>query len=309
MKDLLVLWRFSRPHTIVGSSISVGCLFVYAWLSYRRDLMLPDLVFGALSLFVALACNLFITGINQIYDVDIDKINKPNLPIVTGELSAANAKKIVLLSLISSLSVAFYLSTYYGGLIALIAILGWAYSAPPIRFKRYHFWAASAIALVRGPLVNIGIALHFLFYFTKTTPSMEGAKDLVFFFRYGVWMIPLTVFITAFSLGIAWFKDLPDVEGDKNHQIGTLAVKIGQSTAFILGATVVSLGYGFMIWWGYYFGFGLAYVAYHIVALLVFGGLLFQVKLNQTLSLKRFYMSYWILFFLEYFSFFLLYLK
>ena len=96
--------------------------------------MLPDLVFGALSLFVALACNLFITGINQIYDVDIDKINKPNLPIVTGELSAANAKKIVLLSLISSLSVAFYLSTYYGGLIALIAILGWAYSAPPIRF-------------------------------------------------------------------------------------------------------------------------------------------------------------------------------
>ena len=79
--------------------------------------------------------------------------------------------------------------------------------------------------------------------------------------------------------------------------------------AFILGATVVSLGYGFMIWWGYYFGFGLAYVTYHIVALLVFGGLLFQVKLNQTLSLKRFYMSYWILFFLEYFSFFLLYLK
>jgi 4-hydroxybenzoate polyprenyltransferase len=99
------------------------------------------------------------------------------------------------------------------------------------------------------------------------------------------------------------------VEGDKNHQIGTLAVKIGQSTAFILGATVVSLGYGFMIWWGYYFGFGLAYVAYHIVALLVFGGLLYRVKLNKTLSLKRFYMSYWILFFMEYFSFFLLYLK
>ena len=104
--------------------------------------MLPDLVFGALSLLVALACNLFITGLNQIYDVDIDKINKPNLPLVTRELSSANAKKIVLLSLISSLSVAFYLSTYYGSLIALIALLGWTYSAPPIRFKRYHFWAA-----------------------------------------------------------------------------------------------------------------------------------------------------------------------
>ena len=29
--------------------------------------------------------NLFIVGINQIYDIDIDQINKPFLPIAAGE--------------------------------------------------------------------------------------------------------------------------------------------------------------------------------------------------------------------------------
>lgn len=37
---------------------------------------------------VALLCgNGFIVGINQIYDVDIDQVNKPYLPIASGEHS------------------------------------------------------------------------------------------------------------------------------------------------------------------------------------------------------------------------------
>lgn len=309
MKQMLALWRFSRPHTIIGSTVSVTCLFFYAWLSVQKDLYAHQLGEALITLFAALACNLFITGLNQIYDVDIDKENKPKLPLVSGELSMINAKKTVLLSLVVALSLSYYLSFFFGNLILGISTLGWAYSSPPIRFKRYHLWAASAIALVRGPLVNVGIALHFVFLLKGSNPTIKNMLNLVSEFRYGVWIIPLTVFITAFSLGIAWFKDLPDVQGDERHKINTLAVKAGKPLAFMLGVFIVSLAYGFLIWWGFYFGFGLPFVIYHLLALLIFALFAYRVKLNDQGRLKRFYMSYWILFFLEYFSFFLMLFK
>ncbi len=41
---------------------------------------------------LALLCgNGYIVGINQIYDVDIDAVNKPFLPVASGELSHAAA--------------------------------------------------------------------------------------------------------------------------------------------------------------------------------------------------------------------------
>ena len=45
---------------------------------------------------VALLCgNAFIVGINQLYDVEVDKVNKPFLPIAAGELSPATAKALL----------------------------------------------------------------------------------------------------------------------------------------------------------------------------------------------------------------------
>lgn len=45
---------------------------------------------------MALLCgNGFIVGINQIYDVDIDAVNKPFLPMASGEMSAGVAWMVV----------------------------------------------------------------------------------------------------------------------------------------------------------------------------------------------------------------------
>ena len=57
--------------------------------------MLPALLLG----------NLFIVGINQIYDVGIDKVNKPFLPIAAGRLSQKAAWAIVLGSGIGALAI------------------------------------------------------------------------------------------------------------------------------------------------------------------------------------------------------------
>ena len=43
----------------------------------------------------SLATNLFIVGLNQVTDVDIDRINKPWLPIASGALSMPAARRLV----------------------------------------------------------------------------------------------------------------------------------------------------------------------------------------------------------------------
>jgi len=49
----------------------------------------------ASALVPALLMNISIVGLNQIYDVEIDKTNKPYLPIASGELSIGTAWRIV----------------------------------------------------------------------------------------------------------------------------------------------------------------------------------------------------------------------
>jgi hypothetical protein len=71
----LVIWRFTRPHTIIGSAIAIPSIFLLAAPTYQSFFTLrsfSSLLYAAIpSLFM----NLYITGLNQITDVEIDKIN------------------------------------------------------------------------------------------------------------------------------------------------------------------------------------------------------------------------------------------
>jgi homogentisate phytyltransferase/homogentisate geranylgeranyltransferase len=302
---LKTLWKFSRPHTIIGSFLSISVLFL---LSKNESLPTYFLV-----LISALFCNLYITGINQIYDVEIDRINKPNLPIASGKWTLNWAKKVVYSSLILCFltsSILIFLWGYSGVkytlILAVISLLGTTYSVPPIRFKRYHIWAAMAIALVRGPLVNLGIGWFFV----------ETNQNVQFYEEFFMWILPLTVFITLFSVGIAWFKDLPDTQGDEAFGIQTLAVKQSKKTAFLMGFFLVFGGFLFVLiytWWiSTHWGFDLSVLNYRnilsfiicqITGLIAFLWASFRVKLDSTHSLKVFYKIYWVLFFVMYLSY------
>ena len=145
MKSLKILWQFSRPHTIIGSTLSILSIFAIAlgttnWV-YIDPLLLP------LSLLTALTCNIYITGLNQWSDIEVDKINKPWLPIAAGTLSKDNALRIVLVCGIISLATSAYLSLPFFGLILTIIAIGTAYSLPPLKLKRSHILAAAAISV------------------------------------------------------------------------------------------------------------------------------------------------------------------
>ena len=262
------------------------------------------------TLMSCLGCNLYITGLNQIYDVELDKINKPNLPIASGELSSADAKKIAIVSLSIALFCSYIQNFYFGGLVTSIAIIGSLYSIPPVRLKKYHFWAATAISIVRGPLVNIGIYIHF-YYTTHGLPITFNSE-----------IILLTFIITAFSIGIAWFKDIPDYEGDKLFNINTLSVKLSKKKTLQLGLIMVSSAYIISIIYAFYpefCGLNLSPDAMNVPSKKITFGIFQTICLgiicipgltlnadNQT-SVKRFYMLYWVMFFLEYLGFVFLY--
>ncbi len=287
MKSLKLLWQFSRPHTIIGSTLSILSIFAIAVGTSMPVSIAPILL--PLSLLSALTCNIYITGLNQWSDIDVDKINKPWLPIAAGTLSKQNAFRIIIVSGLVSLIAAAYLSWPFFGLIVLIIVIGTAYSLPPLKLKRNHLLAAGAISIVRGLLVNVGFYMHFRYEMIGDWLHVSA-------------IVPLTIFVTGFSLGIAWFKDIPDTKGDELYQFGTLAVTSGRQRAFMLGVIVVSVAYAYIIFAAI---FGqlpsmLYYVISHCTALALFlwQASLLQVADNQ--QVKRFYLFFWGLFFLEY---------
>jgi homogentisate phytyltransferase / homogentisate geranylgeranyltransferase len=279
-----ILWRFSRPHTIIGSTLSIIVLFLL-----QGGNVFTHWYILMVTLVSALACNLCITGLNQVIDVELDKINKPELPIASGELDANSAKKIVLASGIIALVAAALLHWLLLLLIAVILFLGIAYSLPPIQFKKHHLPAALSITIVRGVLVNLGMALHF-----------SGMLDHTYSIEPVIY--PLTLFISAFSLAIAWYKDLPDRAGDAHFGYRTFPLLYSPKIALYLGAALVTAAYACCIYWSYQESEPLLLLSLSVLCL----AFLFHVRtvrLDDQTSVKRFYKLFWVFFFATYLSF------
>jgi homogentisate phytyltransferase / homogentisate geranylgeranyltransferase len=289
MKQVKILWQFSRPHTIIGSLCSITTLYIIACLGKNLQ---QHVWLYTTTLIAALACNVFIVGINQMEDVEMDKINKPYLPLAAGTLSHKNAFTIVITALVICLLFSFLASWFYFVLILLILLIGMAYSLPPLYLKQHHLPAAMAITVVRGLLVNVGIFLHF----------QKAITDSYVLPGY-VWC--LTIFIMAFSISIAWFKDLPDTEGDKQYNVKTLAVLYSKKNALWGGAIITIAAYLYVLYWCFtvqHHHMLLLQVS-HIVLLLLFAFNLFAVNLSQPASVKKFYLRFWAFFFAEYIIF------
>ena len=96
--------------------------------------------------------NICIVGMNQIFDVDIDKVNKPYLPLASGDWSLNTGISVA----VSTGLVAVLLGLYIGSapLLATLVgslLLGIAYSVdlPFLRWKKYPVLAMGCILSVR----------------------------------------------------------------------------------------------------------------------------------------------------------------
>ena len=288
MKLFSIAWRFSRPHTIIGSLLSTWSLYFMS--AYPQAEVKNQIALFLLTLISAIGCNLYIVCLNQITDIELDKLNKPHLPLASGEISRSTARVIIMFSALVSVISAYLAGWLMFALVLIVGALGTAYSVPPLKFKKHHLGAAFSITLVRGVLVNILMFLHF---------QWEIAETL----EFPLYMWPLVLFMILFSIGIAWLKDIPDIKGDRNHGIETLAVNRGSRWVFRGAISLVSFSYLTLVLWGFIGlpGFNKVFLSsFHFVVWILF--LLGSLKANPFIKkdVKVFYRFYWVLFFVEY---------
>lgn len=226
---------FARPFTLIapalgffsGALTAVGAQPAESW---SWGLMVPP-VLGAL---MAALLNVASNTLNQIYDLEIDRINKPRRPLPSGRLSIRQAWIITALAFALAFLLAWFIAP--GGrhevfwmVLAASAITS-LYSVPPFRTKRLGIWANVTIAIPRGVLLKVA-----------------GWSSVKTAMGWEPWYIG-TIF-GLFLLGATTTKDFADMDGDRRGGCRTLPIQFGVSRAawmispsFVLPFLMIPIG-------------------------------------------------------------------
>jgi 4-hydroxybenzoate polyprenyltransferase len=159
--------------------------------------------------------------LNQIYDVESDRINKKLFFLAEGHISKKNAIfQTIFLNLISIIP-AYFISLNLGLLFTFGFLLGLFYSAPPFSFKGRPVGGFLCNILAHGNLTFLG---------GWAMNQTLSAKSILFSLPY------------MFAVGVVYLNTtVPDMEGDKRSGKATLAVKWGKEKIVILAFILVLL--------------------------------------------------------------------
>jgi 4-hydroxybenzoate polyprenyltransferase len=239
MRKLKCYVDLARPFTLLPPALGVVSGAVTAWGAHgTRDpitlaTFLPVL-WGAL---MAAVLNSASNAINQVYDLDIDRINKPKRPLPSGALSMREAWVFTLGAYALSWVLA-WLAAPPGlehrrecfWIVVFTSVVVWMYSAPPLRTKQHGIWANVTIAVPRGLLLKVAG-----WSTVKTILDVEP------------WLIG--AIFGLFVLGASTTKDFADIEGDRAGGCKTLPILYGVKKAawtiapfFVLPFLLIPLG-------------------------------------------------------------------
>lgn len=205
-------FQLSRPFTLIAPALGFFTSGITAIGALKVQLKFANLKFILLGSLMAATLNAASNVLNQIYDLPLDKINKPNRPLCTGAISVNSAKLFALSLYLLSLLLAWFINPtgsrecFY--ISAIAGFLTYIYSAPPIRTKRFCFLSNLTIAIPRGVLLKVA-----------------GWSAVGTILDIQPWYIGLI--FGLFLLGAASTKDFADIEGDRKYGCYTLPVKYG----------------------------------------------------------------------------------
>ncbi|XP_043713227.1 homogentisate geranylgeranyltransferase-like [Telopea speciosissima] len=97
LQKLKAFYQFCRPYTIIANIVGISSVSLLP-IESIADLT-PTFFMGYLKVLVVSTLNLiYINGVNQLFDIEIDKVNKPYLPLASEEFSTRDAVAISLLA-------------------------------------------------------------------------------------------------------------------------------------------------------------------------------------------------------------------
>ncbi len=209
LKDYIEL---ARPFTMVAPLIGIlsGSLIAMGDLGDGYGLIWKGVLAGIVGSLLNAASN----SINQYYDLDIDKINKPDRPLPSNRMTVQQAMTFAWILYVICIILGWVVGPGYFVVVLISTLFTWGYSAPPIRLKNNGILANIAMAVPRGYLMIVGgwVAIRPEDWMNPTP-----------------WLIGTVIFL--FVVGAASTKDFADVKGDEACGARTVVVIFGYRTA------------------------------------------------------------------------------
>ena len=230
-----LLLEFSRPFTLVAPALGFASgAATAAGAAPRESWSLDLLLFPCIGLVMAAVLNAASNALNQIYDLEIDRINKPKRALPSGRLSIHDAWTFTLIAYGVALALAWLVAP--GGrhecfwIVVVATIITVLYSAPPFRTKRLGIWANVTIAIPRGVLLKVA--------------GWSSVKTIV-----GLEPWYIGAIFGLFLLGASTTKDFADMEGDARGGCRTLPIIYGVrraawmiSPSFVVPFLMIAIG-------------------------------------------------------------------
>ena len=207
MKDKVkVVLELTRPRNSVMSffGVIVGMLLISNIITLNTEVLLA-----------ALTAMLILGGgnaLNDYFDFNIDKVNRPNRPIPSGRISRRSVKYISAILFLAGIVLAFFVNVYCLALAAVnsVILIAYAkYSKKALLLSNLAISYLTASIFIYGALsiYNTG---HF-------NPDQIGILAVLI----------ASSFLMTLSREI--IKDIEDMEGDLKMSANTLPIKIGSS--------------------------------------------------------------------------------
>jgi 4-hydroxybenzoate polyprenyltransferase len=226
---------FSRPFTLVAPALGFASGAATAYGALPRETWTPHLLlYPLIGVTMAAVLNAASNAINQIYDLEIDRVNKPKRPLPSGRLSIHEAWIFTWITYAIALVLAWLVAPdgrhECFWIVVVATIITFLYSVPPFRTKRLGIWANVTIAIPRGVLLKVAG--------WSAVKTVFGAEPWYIGAIFGL-----------FLLGASTTKDFADMEGDARGGCRTLPIIYGVrraawmiSPSFVIPFLMISAG-------------------------------------------------------------------
>lgn len=178
--------------------------------------------------------------INDHFDVNTDRLNKPGKNMLEGKISVRRALRAYYIINGIAIGLGFYLAWFAGSLqLGLIfpAIVGllWFYSS---RYQRMILWGNIIIALLSALVVGIIWLFEFFLLLKNSGEFVEVIRQLSAISNY---VFAYAIFAFLVTLIREILKDIQDMKGDMTTGYRTLPIVWGMKAARAVSAVLILL--------------------------------------------------------------------
>ena len=203
----------ARPFTLVAPALGFISGALTATGAAPSEPWSPSLLVApVLGAAMAALLNAGNNALNQIYDLDIDRVNKPKRPLPSGRLTIPQVWWFTNITYALALVLAWLVAPGERHecfwLVAVAVVCTYIYSVPPFRTKRLGIWANVTIAIPRGVLLKVA--------------GWSSVKTII-----GLEPWYIGAIFGLFLLGATTTKDFADMEGDRRGGCRTLPIQYG----------------------------------------------------------------------------------